>query len=166
MTAATLLAGALAGGADGLSSRDCLLCLAYLYSGGNTATVQLSAAIAAGCDRLSDGDIERCLAAILNAGAVPTPTLPVNLIPDGSVYIRDHFTLVFLNSPSNILQANTTYQVTFGTNEVSLVNGGGSPATLAAPGTYSFTTGDMNINEVLLITGNLFSPVTATIYAV
>ena len=32
-TAATLLSGALAGGADGLSSRDCWICLAYLYSG-------------------------------------------------------------------------------------------------------------------------------------
>lgn len=66
MDAATLLAGALAGGADGLSPHDCWLCLAYLYSGGNTATVQLAAAIAAGCDKLSTGDIKRCLAANLN----------------------------------------------------------------------------------------------------
>ena len=66
MDAATLLAGALAGGADGLSPHDCWLCLAYLYSGGNTATVQLAAAIASGCDRLSTGDIEKCLASILN----------------------------------------------------------------------------------------------------
>ena len=48
MDAATLLAGALAGGADRLSPHDCWLCLAYLYSGGNTASVQLAAAIAAG----------------------------------------------------------------------------------------------------------------------
>ena len=66
MDAATLLAGALAGGADELSSRDCWLCLAYLYSGGNTATVQLAAAIGSGYDRLSTGDIEKCLASTLN----------------------------------------------------------------------------------------------------
>ena len=66
MDAATLLAGALAGGADRLSQRDCWLCLAYLYSGGNTATVQIAAAIASGFDRLSTGDIEKCLAEILN----------------------------------------------------------------------------------------------------
>jgi hypothetical protein len=66
MNAATLLAGALAGGADGLSPHDCWLCLAYLYSGGNTATVQLAAAISSGYDRLSTGDIEKCLASILN----------------------------------------------------------------------------------------------------
>jgi hypothetical protein len=66
MDAATLLAGALAGGADGLSPRDCWLCLAYLYSGGNTASTQLAAAVGSGYDRLSTGDIEKCIASILN----------------------------------------------------------------------------------------------------
>jgi hypothetical protein len=66
MDANTLLAGALAGGVDGLSPRDCCLCLAYLYSGGNTANVQLAAAISAGCDKLSTRDIALCLGAILN----------------------------------------------------------------------------------------------------
>lgn len=72
MDAATLLAGALAGGADRLSPRDCRLCLAYIYSGGNTATERVAAAISSGCDRLSDGDIEKCLAELLNSGTAPT----------------------------------------------------------------------------------------------
>lgn len=80
MTAATLLAGALAGGADGLSQRDCLLCLAYLYSGGNTATAQLAAAISSGCDKLSDGDIEKCLAELLNSASSNS-----NVTPDAPI---------------------------------------------------------------------------------
>jgi hypothetical protein len=66
MNAATLLAGALAGGADGLSPHDCWLCLAYLYSGGNSATSQIAAAVTAGYDGLSTGDIKKCLASIFN----------------------------------------------------------------------------------------------------
>jgi hypothetical protein len=66
MDAATLLSGAMAGGADGLSPRDCLLCLAYDYAGGNSAATQLATAVASGCDRLSDGDLQKCLASVLN----------------------------------------------------------------------------------------------------
>jgi hypothetical protein len=66
MNSATLLAGALAGGADGLSPRDCWLCLAYIFAGGASAQTQLTAAIAAGCDKLSTRDVQLCIAALLN----------------------------------------------------------------------------------------------------
>jgi len=66
MDAATLLAGALAGGADGLSPHDCWVCLAYVYAGSNSATTQLAAAIANGYDQLSTEDIKKCLASMLN----------------------------------------------------------------------------------------------------
>lgn len=66
MTAATLLAAAMAGGADGLSPRDCWLCLAYIYAGGNSAQTQINAAIASGMDRLANGDVLKCIAAVLN----------------------------------------------------------------------------------------------------
>jgi hypothetical protein len=66
MTAATLLAAAMAGGEDELSPRDCWICLAYLYAGGASAQTQLNSAIASGCDKLSNGDAIKCIAAILN----------------------------------------------------------------------------------------------------
>lgn len=66
MTAATLLAAAMAGGEDGLSPRDCWLCLAYLYSGGASAQTQLNSAIASGLDRLATTDVLKCIAAVLN----------------------------------------------------------------------------------------------------
>ena len=66
MDAATLLAGAMAGGADGLSPRDCWLCLAYLYAGGNSADTTLASAVSSGLDKLSTRDIKLCIAAILN----------------------------------------------------------------------------------------------------
>lgn len=84
MTAATLLAGALADGADGLSSRDCWLCLAYLYAGVNSAATQLKNAIADGCDRLSDDDVLKCIAERLNSGQ-PVATAPVLTINSGDL---------------------------------------------------------------------------------
>jgi hypothetical protein len=66
MSAATLLASAMAGGDDGLSPRDCLICVAYEYAGGNSAQTQLAAAIESGFDRISDGDLKKCIASILN----------------------------------------------------------------------------------------------------
>lgn len=66
MDANTLLAGAIAGGEDGLSPRDCWLCLAYLYANGASAQMQLNAAISADLDKLADGDILKCLASALN----------------------------------------------------------------------------------------------------
>jgi hypothetical protein len=122
MDAATLLAGALAGGADRLSPRDCWLCLAYLYSTGNSAQIQIDAAIAAGCDRLSDGDIEKCLAYMLTSGSSPVPG-PVNLIPAGAVY--DVWGRYYLqgtdgNNPnSTLLNYGSSYVLTWGQNEFS-----------------------------------------------
>lgn len=66
IAANTLLASAIAGGNDRLSQRDVLICIAYLYASGNTATVQLAAAIASGFDRLSNGDVKKCIAEVLN----------------------------------------------------------------------------------------------------
>ena len=65
-TAQTLLAAAIAGGDDGLSARDCWLCIAYLYAGGNSASTQLSSAITNKLDQLSAQDVERCIAKLLN----------------------------------------------------------------------------------------------------
>lgn len=66
MTAESLLAAAMAGGEDGLSPRDCWLCLASLYAGGNSAQTQLNAAISSGLDRLATTDVLKCLSAVLN----------------------------------------------------------------------------------------------------
>lgn len=62
MTAAQLLAAALAGGADGLSPRDCWIALAYDLAGGNTAQTQLNAAIKVGFDQLSNHDLQLVIA--------------------------------------------------------------------------------------------------------
>ena len=70
MTANSLLAAAMAGGEDGLSPRDCWLCIAYLYAGGKSAQTQLKNAIADGLDRLSTGDVLKCIAYLLNGGSV------------------------------------------------------------------------------------------------
>ena len=74
MTANSLLAAAMAGGEDGLSQRDCLLCLAYTYAGGNSAQTKLNLDIQSGFDKLSWGDIWKCIAALLNGGASPILT--------------------------------------------------------------------------------------------
>ena len=66
MTDGQLISGAMAGGLDGLSPRDCWLCLAYLYSQGQSAQNQLNSAIAVGLDKLATGDIKKCLAYNLN----------------------------------------------------------------------------------------------------
>lgn len=66
MTANSLLAAALAGGEDGLSPRDCWLCIAYLYAGGKTGQAQLNQAISDGLDRIATGDVLRCIAYLLN----------------------------------------------------------------------------------------------------
>lgn len=66
MDANTLFKAAIGDGTDKLSPRDCWLCLAYLYSQGNSAEIQLSNAIKDGLDRLSDEDVLKCLAKILN----------------------------------------------------------------------------------------------------
>jgi hypothetical protein len=62
MTAAQLLAAALAGGADGLSARDCWILLAYGLSGGNTAQQQITAALGVGYDQLSNHDLLEVIA--------------------------------------------------------------------------------------------------------
>ena len=66
MDANTILASALGGACDKLSTHDCLVCLAYLYASGTPATTQLANGISAGLDRLSTHDLEICLAALLN----------------------------------------------------------------------------------------------------
>lgn len=66
MSAATVLAAAIANGTDRLSTRDCWVCIAYLYASGNSAQTQLNAAIANGYDRLSTTDLKRAIASILN----------------------------------------------------------------------------------------------------
>ena len=66
MDANTLLKAAIGDGTDKLSPRDCWLCLAYIYSQGNSAQIQLNNAIADGLDRLATGDVLKCIAAILN----------------------------------------------------------------------------------------------------
>jgi hypothetical protein len=65
MSANAVLASALGVGCDELSPRDCLVCLAYLYASGATATTQIKAAITSGLDALSTRDLEICLAAEL-----------------------------------------------------------------------------------------------------
>jgi hypothetical protein len=65
-SAATLLAGAMSGGDDGLSPRDCWICIAYLYAGGKTATKQLALAMANGYDELSPEDVKKCIAEVLS----------------------------------------------------------------------------------------------------
>jgi hypothetical protein len=162
MTAATLLAGALAGGADELSPRDCWLCLAYLYSTGNSAQIQIDAAIAAGCDRLSDGDIEKCLAYMLTSGSSPVPG-PVNLIPAGAHYNDWAYDV------SNLLQPGGTYKLTWGTNELDFSYG--NSVTIGNPGagqtstfTYPQIGGPADLDEIGAVSAGL--PVTATIYAI
>jgi hypothetical protein len=74
MDANTLLKSAIGDGTDKLSSRDCWLCLAQIYSSGNSAEVQLSNAISDGLDKLSDEDVLKCIASILSSGT-PSPVL-------------------------------------------------------------------------------------------
>jgi len=76
-TASTLLAGAMAAGEDGLSPRDCWLCLGQIYSQGNSAQTQIKNAIANGLDRLAHEDVLRCIAFVLNPSTTPLngPTL-------------------------------------------------------------------------------------------
>jgi hypothetical protein len=66
MDAKTLLASTLGGSNDQLSTRDALVCLAYLYSSSTPAPTQIKNAIAAGFDAASTHDLELCLAAVLN----------------------------------------------------------------------------------------------------
>lgn len=65
MTAAQFLAAAIAGGEDGLSSRDCWIALAYSLAGGNTVATQVKAAMSAGWDALSTRDLQIVLAQLL-----------------------------------------------------------------------------------------------------
>jgi hypothetical protein len=65
----TVLAAAIAQGADKLSTEDCVVCLAYSYAGANSAQTQLNAAIAAGLDKLADEDVWRCVAFASAGGA-------------------------------------------------------------------------------------------------
>jgi hypothetical protein len=172
MTAATLLAGALAGGADRLSPRDCWLCLAYLYGGGNTATAQLAAAISSGCDKLSDGDVEKCLAELLNSGAAPTT--PVNLIPDGAVYdLSGDYVFIISDGVFNVPLVNgTSYVFTWGANETSIhipAGSGYSPfGNIANPGSGSFTfvAGTQTPFFSIQLFGPVGQPITATIYTI
>lgn len=86
MNAATLLAGALAGGEDELSPHDCWLCLAYLYSGKAITSSQsmLAAAINAGLDGLSYHDILECLTSILNSGTIIPIQYIITATTDGN----------------------------------------------------------------------------------
>ena len=88
----------------------------------------------------------------------------VNVIPDGTTYF------FFSNKYdlSALLTPNTTYQITFGANELSLDNADGTPTHLDAPGTWQFTTGPMNVLHPTLnsIIGDPGLPVTATICAI
>lgn len=67
-TADTLLAAALAAGADKLSPHDCWLLIAYNQSRANSAQTQITAAIAAGFDRLSFLDTLQALAYATGGG--------------------------------------------------------------------------------------------------
>lgn len=67
-TADTLLAAALAAGADKLSPHDCWLLIAYNQSGANSAQTQIAAAIAAGFDRLAFLDCLQALAYATGGG--------------------------------------------------------------------------------------------------
>ena len=67
-TADTLLAAALAAGADKLSPHECWLLIAYNQSGANSAQTQIDAAIAAGFDRLAFLDGLQALAYATGGG--------------------------------------------------------------------------------------------------
>jgi hypothetical protein len=83
----------------------------------------------------------------------------VNLIPDGAMFDDNGFYNV-----SSLLQPNTTYQITFGANDTSLVVDGGNPPYVNPPGTSTFTTFDSPF--LVVIVGNPDSLVTAQICTV
>jgi hypothetical protein len=68
-----------------------------------------------------------------------------NLIPNGSVYsFLGKFNLIGILAPS------TSYNVTFGNNDLSLTNTEGTPVSIAgAPGVFNFTTGASPVNLYL-----------------
>lgn len=148
MTANSLLAAAMAGGEDGLSPRDCWLCIAYIYASGKTAQAQLNQAIADGLDKLPTGDVLKCIAYLLNNGSASQ-----NLIPAGAVY--GNGTPTYTVTP--LLTPGDTYSITFGSNDIELFNGA---QTITTNGTFVAAASGNSI--ILLGTANGV-PVTATI---
>lgn len=84
---------------------------------------------------------------------------PVNLIPDGSLYLGNSFDLF------QLLTINTSYTIIFGANDTQLTNLNGTPAIMNAPGTFQFTTGPNHQIGVWVLQGVGLS-VTATIYQI
>src|ERR1035437_1341379 len=84
----------------------------------------------------------------------------VNLILDGAMY-----------NPGgsydlrSLLSHGTNYQITFGGNDFTLTNQGGTPQIINGPGTFTFTTPSPNL-LVIHLTGSLSALVTAIICAV
>ena len=158
MDAATLLAGALAGGADRLSPRDCWLCLAYIYSGGNTATTQLAAAISGGCDKLCTRDVVICI-----AYSIDNPSNPVNLIPNGSDLIPNGS--VYSDQNEFVLtdmEVGSTYAITWGINDSEMTSGVQDMNTPGVGRVLTFTASDSR----LFMYGSTNASVTATIHKV
>lgn len=60
-TANALIAAALGQGYGGLSARECMTCLLYVYSSGATANALIAAAAAQGYQTMSDHDIDEAL---------------------------------------------------------------------------------------------------------